>query len=433
MGAAGGRRKQAGSGGVAERLSAIQVWLRGNRILAWVCLLIAVNQLGFGSIVPVVPLYAKAFGVSQALVGLTIAVYGLARFVVSVPAGRIADGLGRRWAVALGGLVTVGGNLLCGAAGGYGAFLLGRFVAGAGAAMVLTGSQIMLADITTPESRGRTMAVYQSVFLFAVGIGPVIGGTLADYGGLAFPFYAYAVFGGGVALLALARLPETRAARPGGGAAAVAAAPGFGEQVRLLSGQPAFLLISLVAFANAFSRTGALFTLVPTRAESAIGLDPRQIGLGLSAVSIVSLLVAYPSGVLVDRFGRKAVIVPSTVLSGVAMTLFGLAPSYAWYLASCLVWALASGVSSAAPTAYAADVAPAGMNAAAMGTFRMLADAGYVIGPALLGWTADRAGIGASLYGTALLMLACGAAFAWLAPETYRGAARREGSGALAD
>ncbi|MDI3340573.1 MAG: MFS transporter [Sphaerobacter sp.] len=409
-----------------HRVSDLGAWYRRNRILAWVCAVIAVNQLGFGSIVPVVPLYAETFGVSQALIGLTIAVYGLARFLAAVPAGRIADGPGRRWTLALGGGVTVLGNLLCAVAPTYPLFLAARFVAGAGAAMVLTGGQIILADITTQATRGRTMAIYQSVFLFAVGVGPLPGGVMAEYGGLAFPFYAYAAVGSVVALLTLARLPETKGLRAGVGATA---RPPFAQQVRLLTATPAFLLVSLVAFGNAFARTGALFNLVPTLAQSRIGLSESQIGLGLALVSIGGLAVAYPSGLLVDRFGRKAVIVPATLLSATALALFSVAPNFAWYLVSCSVWAAASGVSGAAPAAYAADVAPPGMNAAAMGAFRMLADAGYVVGPALLGWTADLVGTNASLYGTALLLAACGLSFARFAPETYAARATAAGSG----
>ena len=70
-----------------------------NGPLVWVCVLIAVNQLGFGSIVPVVPLYAKSFGVSQTAIGLTIAIYGLARFLMNVPTGHVADRYGRRVAL----------------------------------------------------------------------------------------------------------------------------------------------------------------------------------------------------------------------------------------------------------------------------------------------------------------------------------------------
>src|SRR5207245_11096456 len=86
---------------------------RSSRILLWMCVLIMVNQLGFGSIVPALALYARSFGVAQSAIGLAIAVYGLARFLVAVPAGRLADSLGRRMTLAVGGLVSSLGNVRC--------------------------------------------------------------------------------------------------------------------------------------------------------------------------------------------------------------------------------------------------------------------------------------------------------------------------------
>ena len=412
---------------VIARLRGLPIWYRHNRVLAWICVVIAVNQLGFGSIVPVVPLYAAAFGVSQALIGLTIAIYGLARFTASVPAGWLADRAGRRWSLAAGGAITVAGNLICGLAPTYEVFLLGRFVAGSGAAMVLTSGQVILADITTPETRGRTMALYTAVFLFAVGIGPLPGGILAELGGLAFPFFSYAALGTVVALLALWRVPETRQADLARAVSEAKRLQYLGQISLLLRRRP-FLLVSLLSFASFFARTGALFNLVPVRAQQAIGLDPAQIGLGLALISVLALLGAYPSGVLVDTFGRKAVIVPSTLLSGAGLVGFALAPDYTWFLIACLLWALASGISGAAPAAYAADIAPPGMNAAAMSTYRMLADSGYVIGPALLGWLSDLVGTTTALSGTAALVVITGLFFGLFAPETYRRRAPREGA-----
>src|SRR5690348_14471992 len=145
---------------------------RSDRILVSMCVLIAVNQLGFGGIVPALALYARSFGVSQSAIGLAIAVYGLARFLIAVPAGRLADALGRRATLAVGGVVSALGNLLCALAPTYPGFVAARFVAGAGAALVLTTGLIVLADISTPSNRGRMMSVYQGVFIFAVGIGP---------------------------------------------------------------------------------------------------------------------------------------------------------------------------------------------------------------------------------------------------------------------
>jgi len=180
------------------------------------------------------------------------------------------------------------------------------------------------------------------------------------------------------------------------------------------------VLISLVTFGNFFARTGALFTLVPLRAEREIGLNPSQIGFGLAAVSVVSLLMAYPAGVLVDTFGRKVVIAPATLFSGLGLIGFAFAPSYFWFLVACVVWAMASGIGGGAPAAYAADVAPPGMTAAAMSAYRMLSEFGYVVGPTLLGLAAEFLGIRPTLVMTAIGIVSLGALFWLAAPETYR-------------
>jgi len=384
------------------------------------CVLIAVNQLGFGSIVPALALYARSFGVAQSAIGLAIAVYGLARFLVAVPAGRLADHLGRRSTLAIGGLVSSLGNVLCALAPTYPAFVGARFVAGAGAALVLTTGLIVLADISTPSNRGRMMSVYQGVFIFAVGIGPFPGGLLATHWGLAAPFLAYAATSLLASAVAWLAIPETRPARAVG--ESDAAEVPFRAQLRLLTVHQGFLLVSLIAFVNAVARTGALFNIIPILARDRLALDPDRIGFGLALASVVGLALAYPAGVLVDRCGRKIIIVPATILSGVSLLLFLMAPTYAWFLVACAAWSVAMGISGAAPAAYAADTAPAGMNAAALGTYRMLSDLGYVVGPIALGLTADLAGANAALAATAIMLTAVALLFAQLAPETYQAA-----------
>jgi MFS family permease len=393
------------------------------------CVLIAINQLGFGSVVPVLPLYARSFGVSQAAIGLSIAVYGLARFLVAVPVGQLSDRLGRRPALALGGLVTAAGNLLCAYAPNYPTFVGARFVAGVGAAFVLTAGQIVLADITTPAARGRAMAIYQGAFLFAVGIGPFPGGLLAERFGLPAPFVAFAIAGSLAGLVAWLRIPETMAFQSRGTAVSLPLPPPFASQLRLLATRIGFLLASLVSFASAFTRTGALFNVIPVLGQDRLRLSPDRIGFALALSSLAGFGLAYPAGVLVDRYGRKTVIVPATLLSSASLLLFLLAPSYSWFLAAAMVWSVAQGVGGAAPAAYAADLAPPQMNAAAMSLYRTLADSGYVIGPIVLGLVTDGFGIETALATGASLLAGVGILFAWRAPETYdRGGATSEGA-----
>lgn len=381
-------------------------------------MLVAINQLGFGAIVAVLALYASSFGVGQSAIGVAIAVYGLARFLVAMPAGQLADRAGRRGVLALGGLVTAAGNLLCAYAPTYALFIGGRFVAGAGASLVLIGGTIVLADITTPANRGRTMAIYQGVFLFAVGVGPVPGGLLAERFGLAAPFLVYTIAGALAAVVAWLAIPETRAGHASGAAIAAAELPAFGTQMRLLTGRIGFVLATLVSFMGAVARTGALFNVIPVLARDRLELSADRIGVGLAVASLVGLALIYPSGVLVDRFGRKLLIVPATLMSAASMLVFIVAPSYGWFLTACVVWSLATGVSGAAPAAYAADVAPPGMNAAAMSAFRMLSDAGYVLGPIGLGLVADLFGADVALATAAVLLAAAAFLFARYAPET---------------
>lgn len=391
----------------------------GRNILLWMCVLISVNQFGFGAIVPVVALYAEEFDVSQTAIGLTIAIYGLARFLVNVPAGRLADLSGRRATLAAGGVITVLGALLCAVAPNYPFFLFARFVAGAGAAFVLTGGQIVLADIASPQNRGRVMAIYQGVFLVTVGAGAWPGGWLASTFDLAAPFWANAILAAAFTVIVWFFVPETRhLASAARGSAAQLAAQTMLQQLRHISASSGLVLIGAVGLAAAFARTGGLFNVIPLLAEGEMGLTPDQIGLGLGMISILGLVLVYPSGAMVDRFGRKAVIVPSTVLSGVAMISFSWADSFATFMLASTFWAAATGIAGAAPAAYAADVAPPGMTASAMGMYRTLSDLGYVIGPLALGGIADLLGADAALLFTAALLGAIGLLFALRARET---------------
>ncbi len=391
-----------------------------RRNLIWMCVLVAVNQLGFGAVVPALPLYARSFGVSVSAIGLAVGVYGLARFAGSPPAGWLSDRFGRRSALALGGLVTSAGNLWCALAGSYPEFILARFVAGAGAGLIVTTGQIVLADISTPERRGRMMATYQGVFIFAAGFGPLPGGLLSEHFGLNAPFYAYAVAGILAGLVAWFAVAETRDPAHAALRQQAAGGPSFAEQARRLSRNTGFVLASFVSLANAAARTGGLFSVVPLLGTIRLGLSVDAIGFALAAGTVLGLLAAYPGGMLVDQFGRKAVIAPSTVISGAAMLIFCVAPNYAWFIAASIAWGMASSIGGAAPAAYAADTAPPGLNATTVSVFRMAGDVGYVAGPIALGLIADREGPVAALVLAAGLLLLSGVLFAAIAPETHR-------------
>ncbi len=391
-----------------------------RRVLFAMCVLISINQLGFGSVIPVLPLYAQSFGVPASAIGMAVAIYGLARFFVAVPSGQLSDRLGRRPTLAMGGVISALGSFWCAAATGYPEFIVARFVSGAGAGIILTTGQVVLADISTPERRGRIISIYQGCFLFAVGIGPLPGGLLASYFGLAVPFQAYGVASLLAMLVAWFAVEETRGMGHGGVGQGAAVTISYVRQLNLLLRQVGFVLVCGISLANSVIRTGGLFTVIPVFAVLRLSLNVAEIGFGMALGSVAGVIAAYPSGVLVDRFGRKAVIVPATLITGLSMLLFMISPSYVWFVVSCVVWGVAASIGGTAPAAYAADSAPPGMNAAAMSTFRMVGDLGYVIGPIFLGFLVDVRGPQTALLVTAGISILAAYLFFKYAPETYR-------------
>ena len=390
-----------------------------RRILIWMCVFIGVNQLGFGAMIPVLPLYAQAFGVPASAIGMTIAVYGFSRMLSAMPAGRLCDRRGRRQSMALGGVICALGNLWCALAGSFPEFVLARFLAGLGAGWVQVVGNIVLADISTPAQRGRMMSIYQGTFLFSVGVGPFPGGLLAEHFGLAAPFAVYAAATALAGVFAWFTVPETRSFTADGRPAVLPPSVSFSAQMRLLASSTGFMLVCLVGLINAVVRTGALFNVVPLLAASKLGMGPGQVGGLLAFGSVVGLLASYPAGALADRFGRKPIIVPSALVTALSFVVFFAAPSMLWFGVACLLWGVASAVNGAAPAAYAADNAQPGMNAAAMSGYRMLSDVGYVIGPIGLGLVVDGLGAEAALAAAALLVGGVGLLFGRYAPESW--------------
>ena len=390
-----------------------------DRTFAALCALILVNQLGFGLITPVLPSFARSFGLDASSIGLVIGIYGFARVLANVPAGQLAERGGRRKVLIIGTIITSVSSALMATATDLPQLLLYRLLSGLGAATVLTGGQIMVGDIAPPATRGRMMSLYQGFFLVGVGLGPTPGGILADHFGLRAPFIAYAVFSALACGVALLLIRETRP-EPGARREAehsTTDAPPASMAATMLT--PAFLLIGVVSFAQFFARTGAIFTVIPLLGKEQIGLTASQIGIVMSTVSLLTIATLYHSGLWSDRFGRKRVIAPSAIVCGIGIAMFAFSSSYVMFFASAVFWGLGSGIGGPAPAAYVADLSPAALRGQMFGAFRSLSDCGYIAGPLLLGWMTDQYGFVPPLLLTAAMFISSGVLFWILAPEYH--------------
>src|SRR5262249_56090326 len=188
---------------------------------------------------------------------------------------------------------------------------------GAGAGLILATGQVVLADISTPARRARTISIYQGTFLFAVGIGPFPGGLIAERLGLAAPFVAYGSASLLAAMVAWFAVRETRPlfSQPGAlgpPAGGEPTAQPFSSQIRLLVGKSGLLLVGLIALLNAVVRTGGLFAIIPILGTVQLGLSVGAIGTAMMLGSLFGLASAYPAGTLAEPFGCNTGVLDDT-------------------------------------------------------------------------------------------------------------------------
>ena len=145
-------------------------------------------MLGLGIVGPVLPLYAKSFGVGAALVGMVGTSFALARILVNLPVGSLAERIGRRPLLIAGPLITAVSSLMSGLAQQFGWLLVFRFTQGIGSAALVTSAMTVLADITDRDTRGRAMSLYQGALLLGRSFGPTLGGLWGSAWGIALPF-----------------------------------------------------------------------------------------------------------------------------------------------------------------------------------------------------------------------------------------------------
>src|SRR5947209_9024212 len=168
---------------------------------------VAVDLVGFGVVLPLLPLYASRFHASAATVGAMFASFSVAQLIFAPLWGRVSDRVGRKPVLILSLLGTAAGTLLTGLAGSLALLFVGRIVDGASGASVSV-AHAAVADVAPPRERARLFGLLGAAFGVGFVAGPTIGG-IAALVGPRVPFFVAAAIAGVNALVAIRRLPET--------------------------------------------------------------------------------------------------------------------------------------------------------------------------------------------------------------------------------
>ena len=145
-------------------------------------------MVGFGIIIPVLPFYAENIGASSLQLGLLMAVYSVMQFLFAPMWGRISDRIGRKPVMMIGIFGLAVSFFLMGLSSELWMLFAARVIGGFLSSANMPTVTAYVADITTPEDRGKGMGVVGAAIGLGFIFGPAIGGIFSKTS-LNMPFY----------------------------------------------------------------------------------------------------------------------------------------------------------------------------------------------------------------------------------------------------
>jgi MFS family permease len=361
--------------------------------------------LGFGMVIPVFPLFAESFGVSLAAIGLVQLVFGSTRFAFGIVGGLTVDRFGERFCTMAGLLIVALSSYAAGFSETFLQFVLARGFGGAGSALFIAGLQNRILRIIEPSAMGRATGAFRSSFLVGIAVGPLIGGIIGESFGLAAPFHFYAtglLFATAIAYFVMGTrvAPEVSAEEAGAPAPRRSPLDAL-RTARPLLGDFRFVVALLATFVAWWTVSGPAQVVGALFAKNELGFSPGLIGVAVTLLSVGEVVVLFWAGKASDRYGRRAVLVPSMLIAALATGGLGQIADLSWaYFPLAIAIGASIAAASTATGGLLADSLPKGGSGAAVGVNQMAGDLGYLTAPIACLWVAQQWGYpGAYLLG----------------------------------
>jgi MFS transporter, DHA1 family, tetracycline resistance protein len=355
--------------------------------LATILLVVFVDLIGFGMIIPILPLYAKSFQAAEWQIGLLLACYSFMQFLASPVLGYISDRIGRKPVLLVSLIGSAIGYAVMASAASLTMLFIARIIAGICGASVGTAAAY-IADITPPENRSRRMGLIGAAFGVGFVLGPAIGGILSQFWTKGpFWFGAGLAFLNAIAVLLILPEPERHVKRS---EAAIPAGTDVVDQTGR-GGIPILVVTYFVAIAGF-----AIVTMIyPQVLDRRFSLTPAQISLVFVFLGLVGAFIQGGAiGRMARRFGDYKLAAAGLLLMAISMVIMPFAHNIPLFLL--FTFGLAAGNSLAQPTlmAMASRLAASTAQGRVIGTVQSAGSLGRVVGPSaggfMLGWDRPR-------------------------------------------
>ncbi len=381
-----------------------------------------VSAIGAGGSTIVRPLFSASFGVSLFFVALINTAGPVARLVAAPIAGALSDRVGRRPLAMTGLAIRSLFSFISFFATSYPQFLLFEFIGSIGLSVWTTAGTIVVADVSSNINRGRAVALRTSSQRLGNMIGPIIAGILGQAFGLRFIFLVNAFGKFGAFLIFLFMIGESRPES----AATAASAPNRRrtsvfpkrEDIAKFMNGPVLVVLFATAAINVVSGAGAFESLFPIHVRDEAGFSTADIGWMVSVVALATFLVSVPNGIMMDKLGRKASLLPGMLILGLASFLIAGGRDFTSILIAVIILGLGEGMCQGTLQVLAMDLAPEDSRGAFLGVWQFLTSVAGIIVPLALGTFGSNFGTTSTFIAAAVVVLVAVPMLGLFVPET---------------
>ena len=374
--------------------------MRQRASLGVIFLIVFVDLLGFGVVVPQLGIYVDKYQGSAFMVGLLLSSYSLMQFLLAPRLGRLSDNIGRKPVLlySLAGFVVA--NLVFAFADSLFMLFVSRLLAGAAAANIAT-AQAYVADITSEEKRTQGMAVIGAAFGLGFVLGPALGGLLGGLGGnfaIGLASASFSAVSFVLALFLLAEIPQAQRKKsprrrrwwfwlktPGLGLALLLSLVYMTAFTQMETTFAVFILQKFVAPTAAVE--GGLFRM---HAYADAGMHKQAstlVGWLFAAIGVVSVFV---QGFAIRHFRKhlseKSLIALGAAFVALGLALFVLPRQFAWMFVPAVTIALGTALYNPSLSAFISRLVSRESHGEALGVHQSMGALGRIVGPLLGGF-----------------------------------------------
>jgi len=353
-------------------------------------LAVFIDLIGFGIILPLLPLYGKSLGANGPMIGVLMASYSMMQFLFTPAWGRLSDRIGRRPVLLTN---TAGASI------SYLLFAFGsRFTGGTGLTIILcsrifaglfgsniTVAQAYIADISAPEERSKRMGLIGMAFGLGFIFGPALGAFSAKALGVSGPGWVAAALCASNFVLAFSILPESRKAT----SEHAAARPRLAQWRHTLK-HPKIGLLIVVFFLATFCFT-CFETTLGLLVDRNFHFDSKHVGYLFAFCGIVGAAVQGGSvGRLVRKLGEPGLIAWSMALVCLSLAPLPFVTTMSGLLFTLALLSIGSSLTRPPVFGLISILTPANEQGATLGVAQSAGSLARIIGPMFAGTLFDK-------------------------------------------